>query len=263
MATRWIVVGLAMVAAALAHTNSVAQKSGQEKYVSPWRIPWDYEGARGAEHWSELDPAYAVCNTGKEQSPIDIRGAEIADLPVLRMKSKTGRIKYVTNNAHTIRVNYPVGNGNLLLVGDQRYELIQFHFHHPSEEYIDSKSFDMAVHLMYQTADGKLAGVTVFVKTGRANSTTQKIWEYMPKTEGQQEAGVEVNPAGLLPREIGPYYVYIGSLTAPPCTEGVTWFVLKNPLEMSAEQIDAFAKLYPNNARPPQPPNGRAVKQSR
>ena len=263
MAKRSIVVGLAMVAAAIAHTNSVAQKGGQEKYVSPWKIPWDYEGARGAEHWSELDPAYAVCNTGKEQSPIDIRDAEIADLPVLRMKSKTGRIKYVTNNAHTIRVNYPVGNGNLLLVGDQRYELTQFHFHHPSEEYIDGKSFEMEVHLMYQTGDGKAAGVTVFVRQGKANTAIQKMWERMPTTEGQEEAQIEVSPAALLPREINPYYVYMGSVTAPPCTEGVTWFVLKNTIELSAEQIDAFAKLYPNDTRPLQPLNGRVIKKSR
>lgn len=260
---RWIVAGLAIAAVAIADTKSFAQKGNKDSYVSPWKVAWDYEGARGAEHWSELDPAYAVCNTGKEQSPIDIRDAQVADLPVMRMKSKTGKIKYVTNNAHTIRVNYPVGNGNFLLVGDKRYELIQFHFHHPSEEYIDGKSFEMEVHLMYQTGDGKAAGVTVFVKQGKANTAIQKIWEHMPKTEGQEAAGIKVSPAALLPREISPYYVYMGSVTAPPCTEGVTWFVLKNTIEMSAQQIDAFARLYHNDARPLQPLNGRVVKQSR
>jgi carbonic anhydrase len=260
---RWIVAGFAIVVAAIAPTNSFAQNGDQDKYVSPWKTPWDYEGARGPEHWSELDPAYAVCNTGKEQSPVDIRNAETADLPVLRMESKTDKIKYVTNNRATIRVNYPRGNGNFLLVGDQRYELLQFHFHHPSEEPINGKAPDMDVHLMYQTGDGKVAGVAVPVKQGKANSTIQKLWDHMPKTEGQQEAGIEVNPSALLPQKTGPYYMYMGSVTAPPCTERVTWFVLKHTIEMSAEQIDAFVKLYPNDARPMQPLNGRVVKQSR
>ena len=249
---------------AFAHASLEAQETGVEQYVSPWKTPWDYEGARGAEHWSELDPDYAVCNTGKEQSPIDIRDAEKADLPKLRFESKSGTIRYVINNAHTIRVNYRAGNGNFLLVGDDRYELTQFHFHHPSEEQIEGKAHEMEVHLMYRSSDGKVAGVTVFVNPGGANSTVEKLWQHMPKAEGQQEAaGVEISPAALLPRDTNAHYLYAGSVTAPPCTEGVTWFVLKKPIAISAKQISAFAELYPNDARPIQPLNGRVVKQSR
>ena len=115
------------------------------------------KGATGAEHWSELDPDYATCNTGKEQSPIDIRNAEKAELPALRFESKSGPLKYLINNGYTIRVNYhdAPGTGNLLIVGDKRYQLTQFHFHRPSEEYIHGKPYDMVAHLMHQASDGQ------------------------------------------------------------------------------------------------------------
>ncbi len=242
-------------------TDARAQTAGQEQYVSPWRTPWTYEGAA---HWSDLDPEYAPCNIGKEQSPIDIRNPEKANLPALQFESTTLPLKYVINNRHTIRVDYRPGNGNFLLAEGKRYELTQFHFHHPSEEYIQGKSYEMEVHLMYKTDDGKVAGVTVFVRPGGANLTVQTVWDHMPQTEGHQEVhGVEISPGGLLPRNIAAYYLYMGSLTAPPCTEGITWFVLKTPIEMSVEQVEAFAKLYPNDARPLQPLHGRVVKESR
>jgi carbonic anhydrase len=166
-------------------------------------------------------------------------------------------------------VNYhdAPGAGNSLLVGDTRYQLTQFHFHRPSEEYIHGKPYDMEVHLMHQSSDGKIAGVVVLLKAGRANETIQQLWNEMSKTEGPnmnkelEIAGVEVNPAGLLPRNAS-YYMYKGSLTAPPCTEGVAWYVLKTPVEISADQINAFAKLYPHDVRPIQPLNGRVVKES-
>jgi carbonic anhydrase len=256
-----MMVALLPVAAICVILSSQAQDGGHEQYVSPWRTPWTYDGAA---HWSDLDPEYAACN-GKEQSPIDIRSTEKAELPALRFESKSTPLRYVINNRHTIRVNYHPGNGNFLLVGDTRYQLTQFHFHHPSEEYIRGKPpYDMTVHIMYQASDGKVAGVTVFVKPGSANSTIQRIWKHVPKTEGQEEvAGVDINPGELLPTDTAAYFMYTGSLTAPPCTEGVTWFVLKTPIDLSAEQMDAFAKLYPNDARPLQPLNRRVVKESR
>jgi carbonic anhydrase len=121
----------------------------------------------------------------------------------------------------------------------------------------------MAVHLMHESSDGKVAGVAVLLKAGRANATVQQLWEYMPKTPGKEEVigGVKVNPAGLLP-PITSYFTYMGSQTAPPCTEGVTWFVLRTPMEIPAEEIKAFAALYPHDVRPPQPLNGRVVKES-
>ncbi len=230
-----------------------------------WKTPWAYEGARGADHWSELDPAYALCNLGKGQSTIDIRTTEKAQLPALQFEYKSEPLKYLINNGYTIRVNYhdAPGTGNFLIVGGQRYQLTQLHFHRPSEEYVHGKPYDMVLHLMHESSDGKVAGVAVLLQTGKANSTIQQIWEHMPQTAGKEEEipGVEVNPAGMLPRDMG-YYLYMGSLTAPPCTEAVTWFVLKTPIDISAEQIQAFAGLYPHDVRPLQPLNGRTVKES-
>lgn len=156
-----------------------------------------------------------------------------------------------------------VHSGDFLVVGDKSYERTQFHFHPPSEEYIHGRQYDMVLHLMHKSSDGKVAGVAVLLKAGSANPTIQQLLEYMPKTEGKPEeiAGVEVNPENLVPHNTG-YYTHLGSQTALPCTEGVAWFVLKTPVEMSGEQIDAFAKPYPHDVRPLQPRNVRVVKAS-
>ena len=232
-------------------------------YVSPWRTPWTYAGPRGNDHWAELDPQYAACS-GKQQSPVDIRDTQKADLPALRFEYVPGLIPYVTNNGATIRVNYEApGSGDFLIVGDTRYQLTQFHFHHPSEERVRGKAYDMVLHLMHQSSDGKVAGVAVLLKAGKPNAALAKLWAHMPKAEGEVKAeGLEVNPLDMVPLERG-YFTYTGSQTAPPCSEGVAWFVLKTPLEISAQQIEAFAKLYPHDVRPLQPLNGRIVKESR
>jgi carbonic anhydrase len=228
-----------------------------------WKTPWSYEGEKGPEHWGDLDPEYATCKIGKEQSPIDIRNSRKAQLSAIRFEYKNGPVKIINNGHTAVRVNYAPGNGNFLFVGNQRYELRQFHFHHPSEESIQGKHYDMVTHLMHESSDRKIAGVAVLLKAGRANAIVERLWEHMPNTPGKEEviAGVEVDPAGLLPRDTS-YYTYMGSQTAPPCTEGVTWFVLKNAMEISPEEIGAFAALYPHDVRPPQPLNGRVVKES-
>ncbi|HKD01585.1 MAG TPA: carbonic anhydrase family protein [Terriglobales bacterium] len=265
MRSRFAIFTFTAIAALLVIASAPAQDHEAEpEYKSPWRTPWTYDGTTGAGHWSSLDPEYAPCNTGQAQSPIDIRNPQKQRLPVLRFEYKSSPLKYVTNNGHTIRVNYhdTPDRGNFLLVGDKRYQLTQLHFHRPSEEYIHGKQYDMVVHLMHKAGDGEVAGVAVLVKTGSANSALQQIWQHMPRLEGQQKVvGVEFNPAGLLPPTTG-YYTYIGSITAPPCTEGVRWFVLKTPIEISSKQIEDFAKLYPHDVRPLQPLNGRGVKES-
>ncbi len=256
----FVLLGLAVVLAPAGPSAQDAQPGH-----NMWKTPWSYEGPTGPEHWGDLDPEYAACKVGNEQSPIDIRNAEKANLPALRFEYKSGPLKYLVNNGATIRVNYhSPGSGNFLIVGDKRYQLTQFHFHRPSEEYINGKPYDMVAHLIHEAGDGKVAVVAVLLKAGSANSTVQQIWEHMPKTKSKEQeiAGVQVNPAGLLPRDTA-YYTYMGSLTAPPCTEGVTWFVLKTPVDISSQQIDAFAELYPHNVRPVQPLNGRVVRQSR
>lgn len=254
--------GAALVAVLVLCPPGYAQESGQ--YVSPWKTPWEYEGPRGADHWSELDPAYAACNRGKAQSPIEIRHTEKAKLPALRFEYRSQPLGYVINNGHTIRVNYPAGGAkdSYLVVGDTRYRLTQFHFHHPSEEIVRGTRYDMVLHLMHESAGGQVAGVAVMLRTGRANAVVEQLWGHMPAREGQIAVpGVELDPGGMLPSQRG-YYRYEGSQTAPPCNEGITWFVLKRPVEVSAQQIEKFAQLYPNDVRPAQPLNGRVVMES-
>jgi carbonic anhydrase len=223
---------------------------------------WTYEGegAEGPEHWGDLKAEYAVCKTGKEQSPIDIRDVTATKLPAVHFAYQSAPLKII-NNGHTIQVN--VAPGSFLTVGGERYELKQFHFHHPSEERLQGKSYDMVVHLVHANSQGKLAVVAVLLKEGNANSALAEIWPRIPKTERKEEeiAGVQFNPADLLPHDTG-YYAYAGSLTTPPCTEGVRWIVLKTPVDISEAQIDRFVGIYPNNARPIQPINGRIVKES-
>ena len=254
MRTIFTVLALSVVAAVSLPSGSRAQ----------WKTPWSYEGPRGPDHWGDLDPDYAACKAGKEQSPIDIRSANKVDLPAIRFEYKSGPLRIINNGYTAVRVNYPPGNGNFLIVGDKRYELTQFHFHRPSEEFIQGKPYDMVIHLMHAAGDGKVAAVAVFLNSGSANATIRRLWEHMPRTAGKETriAGVTVNPAGLLPHDTG-YYTYMGSQTAPPCSEGVTWFVLKTPIDISADEISAFAKLYPHDVRPPQPLNGRVVQESR
>jgi carbonic anhydrase len=229
-----------------------------------WRTPWSYEGDKGPAHWGALDSDYAVCGSGKAQSPIAIGHARKADLPVLRFAYRPGPLTIINNGYTAVRVDYPSGNGNVLTVGGKRYELTQFHFHRPSEEKIHGKTYAMVLHLMHRDDDGKVVGVAVMLKEGRANPTIEQLWKQMPANAGKDHPipGVTIDPQSLVPASTG-YYRYEGSQTAPPCTEGVTWYVMKTPMDVSADEIAAFAKLYPHDVRPVQPLNGRVVEESR
>lgn len=228
-----------------------------------WRTPWSYQGAKGPDHWGQLDPDYATCASGKRQSPIDIRGTQKVRLPALQFAYKSGPVDIINNGYTAVRVDYTPGNGNVLTIGGKRYELTQFHFHHPGEEWVNGKPSDMVIHLMHKAADGEIVGVAVLLKEGKANATVAQLWPHMPQRAGKDHVvpGLAVDPTGLLPKEMG-YYRYDGSISAPPCNEPVTWFVLKTPVEISAEEIAAFAKLYPHDVRPIQPMNGRIVQES-
>ncbi|HTA72906.1 MAG TPA: carbonic anhydrase family protein [Gemmatimonadaceae bacterium] len=230
---------------------------------SQWKTPWSYEGPRGYAHWGDLDPDYATCKTGQAQSPIDIRSTEKADVAPIRFEYTSAPLKYLINNGYTIRVNYH-DTSSFFVVGDKRYHLTQFHFHRPSEEYIHGKPYAMELHLMHTASDGAIAGVAVMIASGAANETVQRLWDHMPKVKGSEQEipGVAIDPSGLIPGDLS-YYLYTGSISAPPCTEGVLWYVLETPITLSPAQIAAFAELYPHDVRPLQPLNGRVVKESR
>lgn len=220
---------------------------------------WSYFGEGAPSHWAELDPKNAACGMGKNQSPIDIRTHDLhpAALPALKFDYKPDAL-HIIDNGHTVQVN--VDPGNFLLVGDQHYELVQFHFHHPSEELVNGKGFDMEAHLVHRDAKGHLAVVAVLLRPGQPNAMIDTLWHYLPKQKELQvdQKAVRIDITALIPPDHA-YYSYTGSLTTPPCSEGVRWFVLKSPRTLSQREIATFAGRYPNDARPVQKLNGREV----
>jgi carbonic anhydrase len=221
------------------------------------QVEWSYEGLTGPEHWGDLKPEYAACKAGQEQSPIDIRKDQAAKLPAIQFDYKDTPLD-VLNTGHTIQVNDSAGSS--ITVGGERYQLRQFHFHHPSEEHIRGKAFDLVIHLVHANSNGDLAVVAVLAQIGAANDTFQKIEPSFPDTalDERKPPGVQVNASGFLPSKHS-FFTFRGSLTTPPCTEGVTWFVLKTPITISGDQLKAFAALFPHNARPIQPLGARIV----
>jgi carbonic anhydrase len=221
------------------------------------KAEWSYTGESNPAKWGNLDTAYATCSIGKRQSPINIAKPKTADLPVLQFHYSAVPLNII-DDGHTIQVNYAAGS--TLQVGDKTYTLKQFHFHHPSEEQVNGKGYDMEAHLVHADDNGHLAVVAVLLKSGASNAFLASIWKNFPaeKEKSIENASVSVNAEDLLPSDHA-YYTFLGSLTTPPCSEGVTWYVLKTPAELSSEQVAAFAKVYPMNARPVQPLNGREL----
>jgi carbonic anhydrase len=220
---------------------------------------WSYVGETGPDAWASLRPEYAGCASGRRQSPIDVRDGISVDLEPLRFDYQPGAFS-VLDTGHTVQVD--VAPGNTLSVGGRRYELKQFHFHRPSEERLEGRGYEMDVHLLHADPEGRLAVVAVLVEGGKAHPLVQQVWNNLPLEPQQPQAAAgPIDPAAVLPEDRR-YATYMGSLTTPPCTEGVLWIVLKQPATMSPEQIAIFARLYPMNARPLQAAGGRLFKQS-
>ena len=221
---------------------------------------WTYEGAEGPGHWAELSQDYATCGLGTHQSPINITTTVKEKLPPIEFNYQPAELKIV-NNGHTVQVNY--ADGSSIKVGRDTYKLVQFHVHTPSEEQVNGKAYDMVVHFVHKNDAGQLAVVAVLFKQGEENAALKAVWKSMPAKAGPEQAvaGVQVNGAELLPAARG-YYTFEGSLTTPPCSEGVRWLVLKQPVEMSAAQLTVIRRIFPHNARPVQPLHDRVVKVS-
>jgi len=216
---------------------------------------WGYDGEVGPEYWGSLSPEYAACSEGKEQSPVDIPATAPVNPPGLAFNYQPSALNIV-NNGHSIQVNYD--SGSTLEIGGATYPLVQFHLHSLSEHTLSGAHTAMEMHLVHKDAAGRTAVVGVMIAEGAHNPAYEAILAHMPAEEGESEtiSGVTVNAADLLPAEQS-YYRYNGSLTTPPCTEGVTWFVMATPVELSADQISAFQSLYDHNYRPVQPLNER------
>jgi carbonic anhydrase len=233
---------------------------------APWAdehpAHWSYSGATGPEHWASEDAAFATCGTGQRQSPIDIRTTVVKELPAIQFAYKPVPLT-VTDTGHSFQVNAPAGSGGITVGGDH-YDLVQFHFHRPSEERIRGRSQALVAHLVHKNADGKLAVVAVLIHRGDANVFLKPVFDNFPPkgTPEAPVAGTTVNLSDFLPQKQG-YFTFEGSLTTPPCSEQVRWFVLKTPVSASAAQVQQFAARYPNNARPVQPVNDRTVAETR
>jgi len=224
---------------------------------------WTYTGPTGPAKWGSLDKDYALCKLGQVQSPIDIPDADArkGDMPPLLFNYKPSSLRII-DDGHTMQVNY--APDNWVTVEGRRYELIGIRFHKPGEVKISGKSYDMDAQLVHRDKDGKLAIVAVPLEQGKENALIKTLWSHLPQARDKENVvdAVQISAFGLLPPNKD-YYTFAGSLTTPPCTENVKWFVLKTPTQVSADQIARFARSYPMNARPVQPLNGRDILGSR
>jgi carbonic anhydrase len=219
-------------------------------------VHWGYQGKEGPDNWGNLSQEFATCKLGQQQAPIDIPTKSAGKATAAIKTNYKASAGEVINNGHTIQVALPDAGGANLSGVD--YQFLQMHFHAPGEEKVDGQSYPFNAHLVHKSADGKLAVIGVFFKEGAENATLKDVFAQMPAKEGKATLKGKVDPSGMLPKSLA-YYSYAGSLTTPPCSEGVTFYILKTPMEMSKAQLEQFKKLYPMNARPTFPLNGRKV----
>jgi len=227
---------------------------------------WGYEESDGPSKWGSLSSKWSVCGAGKMQSPIDIEKTAKIDLPELRAEFKPATLMIihhehmadVINTGHSIQVNYT--EGDTLKVGGEEFQLLQYHFHSPSEHTVGGKHFPIEMHMVHKSANGKLAVVGVFIEEGKHNSAFDPVWSNLPSSKSVQHhlEHVTVDVNQLLPTRKTTYR-YDGSLTTPPCSEGVKWIVMTDPVQISAQQINAFRNVMKDNNRPVQPLNARRV----
>ena len=218
---------------------------------------WGYSGEAGPENWGKLDARYIACETGVNQSPIDLANFVEADMQSINFSYKPGTTEIV-NNGHAVQVNYAAGS--TITVDGHTFELKQFHFHSPSENTINGKHFPMESHFVHADKDGNLAVVAVMLEQGKENPLLTPLWKKMPGKAGDRNALSKAYDVSAMLSSDRDYYRFNGSLTTPPCSEGVWWFVIKQPATASKAQIDQFTRVigHPNN-RPVQPVNARAV----
>lgn len=262
----------ACVAACRAPAPDAAQaaRPAESKLPTPTTPSWGYEGVEGPAQWGSLAPEFAACGGGTSQSPVDIVVTRSVALPGLKASHQPlglhvahhEHIADGINTGHTIQVNY--AGADTLDVGGDQYALVQYHFHAPSEHTIEGKRFPMEMHLVHKAADGRLAVIGVPMVEGRANPALAPVWANLPGQKGSEVkvAHVTVDVDDLLPATLTTFR-YDGSLTTPPCSEGVKWLVMTTPVEVSPEQVAAFRAVVHDNNRPVQPLNGRSIQTDR
>lgn len=244
-----------LLALLLTNAGTLFAESGHGGAKSGPKAHWSYEGPEGPSHWGDLSPAYETCKTGQNQSPINITEVIPYELDDLKVNYRPSKLE-VVNNGHTIQVN--VEGGNFLEIGGKRYDLLQYHFHSPSENALEGRLYDLEMHLVHKSEEGRLAVIGVFFRIGAENEQIQTIWSNMPTKPGKRTSDRRIDPNELL-SQMTPYYHWMGSLTTPPCSEGVHWFVLREPLSISKGQRETFLKTIGANNRPLQPIHQRQI----
>ncbi len=229
---------------------------------------WGYEADNGPDDWGSLDPARILCAEGREQSPIDLADATEIELPGTELHTPSGQEVEVLNqegvigaldNGHTIQIN--AKTGETMTIGDKTYALVQFHFHAPSEHTVDGEHFPMEMHFVHQAEDGALAVVGVLIEQGAQNPGIASLWTQLAEAPGT-ETTVQIPAAfadHIFSGDATGVYHYGGSLTTPPCSEGVSWYVRRTPTQLSQDQIAAFTEVYDHNNRPVQALKARTL----
>ncbi|MCL4110530.1 UNVERIFIED_CONTAM: hypothetical protein GTU68_060020 [Idotea baltica] len=242
-----------------ARTDSEHHYFHKEPIPKPHVAAWSYSGDTGPVHWGNLCPDYALAKDGKRQSPINIEGTEPEPSPRIVFNYCPSKINLVYNG-HTIEEAEEEGSS--IAVAGRCFELKQFHFHAPSEHAINGKHAAMEMHLVHKDDAGRVAVIGVMINEGNHNPAFDALWQFLP-TEGNKERQFEqtVDATDLLPKA-REYFHYMGSFTTPPCTEGVFWYVLRSPIELSAKQIAKFTGIINNNNRPIQALNDRPLTES-
>ncbi|MEH7122423.1 carbonic anhydrase family protein [Bacillus sp. JJ1773] len=237
----------------------------KKKSIDVHTAHWSYEGETGPEHWGDINPDYAVCTNGKEQSPINIQTSQVIEdekIANLDINYKPTSF-FLINNGYTIQ-GTPSTLDNSFVVDNKEYKLAQFHFHTPSEHQFNGQNFDMELHFVHKDANNQLAVLGLMIKEGASNIYLEKAWNVIPTEETTEDVKLTepIDLMSLLPKNKDSFR-YNGSLTTPPCSEAVKWAVLEEPIEMSKEQIDKFRNIFPDNHRPVQSLNEREVKKVR
>ncbi|MHA6204694.1 carbonic anhydrase [Dyella soli] len=257
--SQWSMAALTAMAVAAVSISVLPLPSAADHAAAPH---WSYSGDTGPTHWSTMDPAFSACATGATQSPIDLVSstAKAGKAGEFHIDYEKGTVS-VVNNGHTEQANVSDPKDTVAFDGDT-YRLAQFHFHTPSEHTTDGKRFPLEIHFVNQNDRKKIVVVGVLVELGKKNDSLAALFSHLPasgeKAATESKPSVSVDLASVLPRN-HEAYVYSGSLTTPPCSEGVRWIVLSHPIQMSQDQIHSFSKIFPDNHRPLQKANGREV----
>jgi carbonic anhydrase len=237
--------------------NAQASHADQAEHAPSAAPHWTYEGEAGPEHWGEISDKFSLCKTGHMQSPIDLGGADVSARFSIQAAYRPGTLS-VVNNGHTVQVVFPAGS--TLISGIARYKLVQMHFHTPSEETVYGIHYPMVAHFVHVDYAGNYAVLGVLFEEGAPNPELEKIIRAAPRIAGEPRnfEGVNFDPAKLLPANLG-VWRYEGSLTTPPCTEGVRWHVARQTVKAGSGQIAALHAIIGDNARPIQPLYGRIL----